>query len=214
MLPGMDWARFSVVGWGESLLGSCVVPLTFVRAGVDHFGSVLRAWDEVWKRGYRRIGFVLLPLRPGSQDDQIRWAASQSCMLRIAPRERVPTLLCTTEKEQGKVTELKKWVNRYRLDAVIGFGSFFLRLLGREGFRVPRDLGFASLHVLEKPEPIGALAIKLAGMKDIRMESMMAAVESLDQQIRHHQYGLPQQPRTIMIHSEWIDGETLPPRLA
>jgi DNA-binding LacI/PurR family transcriptional regulator len=211
MLPGMDWARFSVVGWGESLGDSAAAQMALFRVGVDHFGLVQRVWEETWQRGYRRIGFALFELRPGSQDDQIRWAATQSCLQRLAPRQRIPTFVPTPAgKEVVDFRELKSWMDRYRPDAVIGFSALFIWLLKQEGFRVPQDLGFAGLHVFEWPQSIAGSMIRPSGMKDVRMESMMAAVESLDQQIRHHQYGLPQQPRTVMIHSEWQDGDTLP----
>jgi hypothetical protein len=49
-----------------------------------------------------------------------------------------------------------------------------------------------------------------AGMKQMRAESLFVTLELLDQEIRHHQVGLAQRPRTVMIHSEWSDGKTLP----
>jgi hypothetical protein len=44
------------------------------------------------------------------------------------------------------------------------------------------------------------------------VKSILAALELLDQQIRHHQCGLSNEPRVLMIDPEWIDGETLPDR--
>ena len=37
------------------------------------------------------------------------------------------------------------------------------------------------------------------------------AVEWLDQLIRHGQFGFPEAPRSQLLCSRWIDGETLPP---
>jgi hypothetical protein len=40
----------------------------------------------------------------------------------------------------------------------------------------------------------------------------MLSLELLDQQIRHHEFGLSGEPRTLMINSEWVEGSTLPPK--
>ena len=69
-LPGMDWSRFAVVRWGECIPEAPGAPHPdFSRACVDHFGSLLRAWEETRKRGYQRIGIVLFKVRPDSADD-------------------------------------------------------------------------------------------------------------------------------------------------
>jgi LacI family transcriptional regulator len=210
-LPGMDWSRFSVVGIDESLADSqdSEQPLLY-RAAVDHLALVLKAWSETWKRGYRRIGFGLFKLRPALMDDYARWAATQICLLRIPARLRVPTFLAKAQDDIEGL-DLKKWAERHRPDAVIGFNSYFGTKLREQGFRIPQDIGFATLH-REAESTLPSEITTDAGMKHVRRQSILSAIELLDQQIRHHRYGLAREPRTLMIQSEWVEGETLPPK--
>ena len=212
MLPGMDWSRFSVVGFGESTVETPDSPQPVLyRSAVDHSGVILRAWNETWKRGYRRIGFALLVWEAAIMDDQLRWSATQFCLQRIPRRLRIPPFVVKAKKDFN-FQKFRPWMDRYRPDAVLGFNETFGWLLVNEGFRVPQDVGFASLHTT--PDSLFPRSKDCtAGMKTMDPECLLAAVELVDQQIRHHQYGLSWEPRTLMIHSKWIDGETLPSRV-
>ena len=209
LLPGMDWNRFCIVEWGESSADP-VAPAGRLpyRATVDHFDLVRRTWDEVWKRGYRRIGFAFLPLSDTVPEDDVRWGAAQSCLRRVPPRQRIPPYipLRVHWKDSGLLAD---WVRRYRPDAVIGFNGFFLWGLRNEGFRVPEEIGFAALH---RPEPTKDYHYNDSGMKEMNLEIMLAALELMDQRVRHHQYGLSKESRTVMIAAQWIEGNTLPPK--
>ena len=211
LLPGMDWTRFCVVQRGES--GGNPVPpaaqLPF-RATLDHFNLIVRAWDETWKRGYRRIGFAFLPLSEKVPEDDVRWGAAQSRLRRVSRRDRIPPFILPRLTWQDSPL-MADWVRRYRPDAVIGFNAFFLWALRQEGFRVPEDIGFATLHKSMPPLP-NNFDFRESGMKALNLEVMFAVLELMDQLVRHSQYGLSKEPRTVMIQSEWIDGETLPRR--
>jgi LacI family transcriptional regulator len=214
MLPGMDWNRFSVVEVEGDTVETIDSPRPlFSGAVVDHFGLALRAWNETWKRGYRRIGFALFNLDPQSMDDRQRWSAVQLCQHRVSARLRVPPFFLMPGNEQSSGDgELRKWLERYRPDAVIGFNSAFIWFLKEAGRRIPEDIGFASLHKQIDPE----ISLELdpeSGMKFMYLECQLASLELLDQQIRRHQCGLPRRPRTVMVHSEWVDGDSLPPRV-
>ena len=210
MLPGMDWSRFSVVGWGQGAEEPPDRPPSLLyRVAIDHFRAVQRVWHEAWKRGYRRIGFALFTLAENSMEDQLRWGAILSCLQRLPPSQRVPSFL-TDPAGGSDFRGVADWVRDNRVDAVIGFNGFFSWALRQAGIRLPEDIGFASLHV--EPEIVPPNGVLDSGTKEMRVQAMMAALELLDQQIRHHQYGLPREPRTLMINSEWIEGTTLPHR--
>jgi LacI family transcriptional regulator len=211
MLPGMDWNRFSVVGWGEGVVATAdsLKPM-LSRATVDHFASVLRCWDEVWKRGYRKIGFALFETSQSAVEDRIRLGAALTCLQQTHQSLRIDPFILKTAHLDSQ--SLAQWVRLNEADAVIGFNGHVSWALETQGFRLPEDLGFASLHNEGDPRIVPYVKNRNSGMKEMRFISMLAAVELLDQQVRHHQYGLPREPRTIMINSEWIDGETLLPK--
>jgi LacI family transcriptional regulator len=212
LLPGMDWNRFCVVEWGESSADPVATTEQLpYRATVDHFNSIVRTWDEAWKRGYKRIGFGFLPLSEKEPEDDLRWGAAQSCLRRVPRRFRIPPLILhRIDWKDSRI--VADWARRHRLDAVIGFNTFFLWALKTEGFRIPDEIGFATLHSVPSAE--GAeYDFGEAGMKDMRLEIMLVALDVMDQMVRHHQYGLFKEPRTVMIQSKWIEGVTLPIRV-
>jgi DNA-binding LacI/PurR family transcriptional regulator len=212
MLPGMDWSRFSLVGLGERMADPhSQPPLTTAYAAVDHFGQVVRVWDEIWKRGYRRIGIALFRLSDISLDDQSRWGATQCCLKRIPRQSRIPVHLSIgLQGGEESVQQFAKWLHRYQPDAILGFNGYFLALLRGQGLRSPDDIGFAGLYRNLLAEPGHPMEISIAGMEEMRSHAILVALDLLDQQIRHYESGLSQYPRTLMIHSRWIDGETLP----
>jgi LacI family transcriptional regulator len=215
MLPGMSWSRFCVVGWGEGTTESSASSETLLyRAMVDHFSLVTRAWEETWKRGYRRIGFALFQIVPNIIEDQIRLGAIQCCLLRVPARDRILPFIPKKEIGDWDAHLLTDWVRRHRPDVVIGFNPYFRWALESEGFRIPRDIGFAALHKDLDLDQLPGGGERDSGMREMRTKVMMAAVELMDQQIRSHQYGLPKEQRVLLINSEWVDGETLPSKIS
>ena len=213
MLPGMDWDRFAVAGSGEIITDSSTPHSISVNyAAMDHFRAVLTAWDETRKRGYQRIGFAFFRISSAFMEDQIRWGAAQACLRRVPPRCRIPPFVQSSELDMMAPSDFAKWVRLHRLDAVIGFNNYMRWALEHEGFRVPEDIAFASLHRETSSNLLGVKDDRASGMKDLRLEVAFAAIELLDQQIRHHQYGLLPVPRIQMIQSKWIDGDSLPDR--
>jgi hypothetical protein len=157
---------------------------------------------------------VLLKDQRALRDDQLRIAAAQFCLSNVPPRLRIPLYLGKVE-EHFDSCSLGKWVRRHRLDAVIGFSGGVHWGLRHAGFRMPEELGFAVLHRDVDFEHLSGPSEYLpSGMKEMRLPSMLAALELLDQQIRHHQFGISGKPRVLMIGSEWVEGNTLPPKTA
>ena len=210
LVEGVDWSAFSVVSAGGGFASPDPAAYPLNRTAVDHYGLILRAWSETWKRGYRRIGFVLFRHSPLLTDDETRRGAAEVCRLRIPRHLRIPVFEYEAP-QAGPRSVVEDWVRRYRPDAVIGFNATILFDLQQAGFRVPEDLGFVSLHTDKghSPEEKG-WADSVSGMAKMRMEEIYAALELLDQQIRHHHYGLNPRARTLMISSEWVEGSTLP----
>lgn len=206
-LPGMDWGKFSVVGLGEGIADHNS-PLPLLRATVDHFGIIRQAWEETWNRGYRKIGFLLFRIPHRPMEDEERWAAVQACLRRLPDKNRLLPFFSDLNGDKGPdLKALKAWVRRYQPDAVIGYNAWFLWSLIQLGFKIPQDFAFANLT--KEPE-VNVLSIPESGMKYMRFAPIQAGLELLDQQIRHHQHGLPLHPRTLTIHSEWLEGNTMP----
>ena len=213
LLVEMDWKPFSVVALGESVGDEISAHLSLNRASVDHFGLVMQAWSKAWDRGYRRIGVALLKHTTLLADDEARFGAVAACQGRDPSQPKIPPFIWTMN-EPGFEKRLVDWAREYQPDAILGFNGWILRILQEAGFQVPQKMGFAALHLrwggVDDKDFFGQ---HISGMKEMVVERMQAAVELLDQQIRHYQHGLDPRARTALIHSEWVEGETLPPNL-
>jgi LacI family transcriptional regulator len=210
-LPGMDWNLFSVAGWGE-IIADASHPFSSLvnHATVDHFRTVLYAWNEVKKRGYERIGFVLLNV--STIDDQLRWGAVQTCLREVSAKNRIPHFFIEWESGRYNTAELAAWIRRHRPEAIIGFNGLIRWALEFEGFRIPEDMPFASLNKDTNYDLLQMADNSDSGMKHMRLEAMFAAIDLLDQQIRHREFGLLPTSRIQVIQSHWIDGDSLPDR--
>jgi LacI family transcriptional regulator len=142
-------------------------------------------------------------------DDEMRLAAVETCQSRLPRRFRVPLLPIDAQKRHP-TREIERWALEHRPEAVIGFNSGIVRNLENAGLRVPEDMAFASLHV----DPMDRIPgrTRVSGMQNMTPERIETAIQLLDQQIRQHQYGLDPKARTLMIHSEWMEGGTTPAR--
>jgi len=206
-LPGMEWGKFSVVGLGEGIADRNS-PLPLLRAAVDHFDVVRQAWEETWSRGYRKIGFLLFRVPYRRMEDEERWGAVQVCLARLPERKRITPFISDFNEGRGPDRKaVDAWVRRHRPDAIIGYNAWYHWVLTQLGYRIPQDFAFAILH---KETGTEAITTPQSGMKHMRSDPILAGLELLDQQIRHHQHGLPLHPRTLTIHSEWLEGNTMP----
>ena len=185
--------RFPVVCCGR------VDPLPFHTVRPAILSAVKRAFEEITAKGYRRIGAAVLRHDPPVEDDFTRLATALGCYHELGPDyERIPPLVCGME---GGV-ELQNWLREYKPDAVLGFHDGLLSEIRDAGMRVPKDIAFASLHRGDF-EPG-------AGLDQNYKAIAYAAVNLMDQLIRHGEVGIPEDPLTITVEASWFDGPTLP----
>lgn len=99
-----------------------------------------------------------------------------------------------------------EWFEKCRPDVVIAFTDTQYSFLKAAGYRMPEDVGFASLHLeasnLEESLPRGGLLVR---RDRIARESVII----LDQLIRHNLRGFPEARDDLLIPAEWHMGKTL-----
>ena len=72
------------------------------------------------------------------------------------------------------------------------------------GYRIPEDIGLAATSILDGNSD--------AGIDQNSEEIGKAAAETLLSLMNHHEYGIPEVVREVLITGKWVDGTTLPPR--
>jgi len=171
--------------------------------GSDHRQDVRLAFQHLRARGYRRIG---LAIGRADEDatDRLYTAGYLLEQGAIAPEERVPEMLFPYNCTAAKASELLgQWIRTHQVDALMCNWPGIEKMLRATGLRVPQDVAYASLCLLERnaqqagvcpnPRIVGAKAIEL--------------VASL---LKSGERGVPDYASRTYVKSYWQDGETVP----
>lgn len=192
--PSLVWDYFAAVS-----LSSPFPNLTLTTVCNDHFFSGLQAVRECHRLGYRRPGLVMLSSHHARF--QGRWEAGIYMAQRDLPDAHVLGTLVVDDWDD--VPKLREWYRRERPDVIITPGAeLLLPILRREGWRVPEEVGLASLGCSEPAHPCSGIFQNGFLMGETAMDILIGMVE-------HNEQGLPSQARTMMVEGVWNPGRTL-----
>lgn len=195
------WRHFPIVQCGRF---RSPVAVHTVRS--DIFRSTKLIFMELRQRGYRRIGLGIGRHAQVLEDDEARLGSALSLSaFHTDPKDRIPPY-------EGLIHDrnaFKAWLQTYRPDAVIGFSVGNYYDLIESGFRVPEEVGFASIHLSNNEFQNG---IHLCGLNQQSDVIARESVYLIDQLIRFKSLGFPRVPHHLLIPSVWMDGESLRPR--
>jgi len=191
----LEWENFAVV----TLERSPHYPL-FHHVVPNHYADLMLCWDHLRLRGYTRIGLVV------RKDLAVRWthqweaAHSYAQTLVTARIDRIPTL----ELEGGdRVAQIRAWLRKYRPEAVINRSEEFHAAIREEGLRIPDDLGYVGLNVVDDLLP------NASGIVQPRTTMGATAVDMLNNLLLHNQRGFQPVALGTQIDGQWRDGDTL-----
>lgn len=186
----LRWEHFSVVTIGHTLQK----PEFHMVANHMHYSASL-AVRELFKCGYRRIGFVIEHLRDLKSDKNYR--AGYLVEVESEPKLKklevhLPDVL--------DLNHLSKWFYEQRPDVVLTIHPQVLPLLEQMKLQIPRDVGFALL--------IGGNR-KIAGV-DQKVDLIgSTAAEFISSLIHQNERGIPHFPKQIFLRSRWVRGSTI-----
>ncbi len=191
---GLDWEQFSTVTIERS------VHYAHFHHIVPNYSADLRlAWDRLRERGYTRIGLVIdagLAERVAHQ-----WEAAHAFeQTRSArPHEAIPTLVVDSVDPS---TSIREWLRRHRPDAIISRCNDVLPAVAGLGLRVPRDLGYASLNVVDD-------APGVSGILQHRDVMGATAVDVLHSLLHRNHRGPHAVAQGTQIDGTWHEGRTV-----
>lgn len=194
----MDCSSFSVVTMARTFRQP-----QLHQAAADDFANLTTAFEGLRNLGYQRIGFFSMPL-VCEWTDQRQIGAFLQASSALPPSRRLPPLVRPEESPEG-FAAFRKWVRRWKPDALISPSRTQLEWLAELGIQVPRDCGYAHLN----------LAGDVAGWAGIdpRIEGIAAsAVDMLIGQIHRHETAPPPVPRELLIRGAWVQGSTVRPQ--
>lgn len=198
----LDWKAYSVVTIERSKHYA-----NFHHLVPNHYADLLLCWSQLRARGYTRVGLAV------RRDLAVRWSHQWEAAHAFAQSQEtgakldfVPTLeLSPTNQTE----QIRTWLRTHRPQAVIGRCENFREAAAAEGLKIPRDIGYVSLNIIDD----------LAGTSGIDQHRDImgaTAVDVLNSLLQRNQRGM--QPASIgtQIDGTWHDGKTLrakPPKI-
>jgi LacI family transcriptional regulator len=173
------------------------------RVTSHFYNDTVTALNRIYALGYRRPGLVL-----GTHEDtRSAYAHSAAylgwCEHTIAPSGALPVLRLREVEEPP----LTGWLVKHRPDVVLFVHqpemiSRFRAVLQRLQIAIPKKLGVAVLsHEVQ--------GTGFSGLQQNQLLMGAWAVELLAARIANRDFGIPTNPRTEMVESEWIKGTSL-----
>jgi LacI family transcriptional regulator len=190
----LDWEKFSTV--------TIERPIRYAHFHhiVPNYSADLRlAWARLREYGYRRIGLVIeagLAERVAHQWEAA-YAFEQSRP--TAATASIPTLVVAAATPVGTIGA---WLRQHKPDAVISRCNEVLAATAAEKLRVPRDLGYASLNVVDD-------AAGVSGIRQHREVMGAAAVDALHGLLHRNHRGPHAVAQGTQIDGSWHEGRTV-----
>lgn len=195
----MDWKHFATAAISHTL----VRPLVN-RASHAHYNGMFLALRQLRHHGYRRIGFATRL----EQSERVAssWLAALLVYQQTIPEgNRIKPLLSPVSvHDVMDKAAFNDWVRREKPDAVVSNLAEVLDLLLGAGFRVPEDIGYASIDLTNTRVP-------WSGVDQQAQEVGAATVDLVVTQLQNNEFGLPKYPKTVNIDGIWREGNTLLP---
>lgn len=200
MLHARGRASFRWELFAPATVSHTIVQPRVHRAATSHFQVMVHALRNLKRLGYTRVGYVNLFEQEDMNNDA--WLGGYLAHhFRGQQAIPIPPLLLP----RWDKARVAAWLEEHRPQAVVANMPEVPALLQELGYRVPADIGFASLDVLPGVEP-------WAGIDVCRREVGARAVDLVVEQLQNNELGLSQRPKTVMVEGVWHDGPTLKAR--
>lgn len=188
----LQWAHFAAIAFGYTL----AFPRLHLVSN-NTFLSMQTAVARARELGYRRLGLIISPA--ANHRVQRMWRAGFFEQQQDWPRqERLP--VCLYENVDS---DILRWMDRHRPDAVVCHDPRVLALLKENGYRIPEDVAYLT-------QSIGDYPAEVSGVYENPLESGIAAVDFLVPMIHRAEWGIPKIPQRLLSEGTWHEGRTLP----
>ena len=170
----------------------------------DQYESSRLAVQRLWRRGYRRIGYVGDRRIERIVNGRFYAGFHATLQTEFGSRPLAPLI---TDNEN----EALQWLRRHRVDAIVTAARRLYALLRDRDVRMPEEIGFAHLNVEDAEGVSGVPSGEISGVKQDNIGVGANAVELLVSLLYHNELGLPCHPRGMQVQGTWVDGKTVRP---
>jgi DNA-binding LacI/PurR family transcriptional regulator len=185
-----NWQGFSVIEFGYNLAEP-----QFHRVVHDYYHAMQTACAYAIKAGHRRIGLTL-PQRADIKTHHLWTAAYLHFQQSLAAADRVPMYI----PDHITTTGLRAWSLEHSLEAILLGGHHYpLAQHITHPFTFPKNIALISLDLREHSGPTPGIFQDWPAMGE-------AAADMLIDQLHRGEFGVPSQPRSLMVSGLWNDG--------
>lgn len=188
----LEWQHFAA-----ATIGYTIAQPVLNRTSHAHYNGMFLALRELEKHGYRRIGYVTR----SEQDERVNhnWLGSLLAYNEARPAERRVAPLLAPDLS---IQTFRAWLKRERPEVVLSNLVDPLTLLRELRYRVPEDIGYASID-------LSPTAFGIAGIDQLPEQVGAMAADLAIKQAQHNEFGLPAHPVDMRIDGVWRDGGTI-----
>ncbi len=188
----LEWGHFATVALGFTLAHPGVH-----RVSNDHFHSLIIAFEECRRLGYRRLGLALS--ETVNEKVQRRWlAAYLLAQHQAGDLEQLVPLVAETLTERA----FRDWFEAQRPEVIIAPAPQQIMLwLEAWGLRVPKDIGVASLSAPK-------LGDAMTGICQNGEQLGRRSIDLLVTLLERNELGLPALPDMLLVDGTWNRGQT------
>jgi LacI family transcriptional regulator len=189
----LGWEHFACVTKGLTVAHP---PLHRVMS--SHYEDMRLVFQQLTRRGYRRIGLVLGEALSDRVDHA--WLAAYYVFQNSLPADgRVAPLLM---RKPGALAAFTRWFETSAPEVLLFSDQPVPGWVASLGLRVPEDVGL--LHLDWAPD-----LAPMAGL-DSEPESLgVAAVDLLVGQLHAYEYGVPRHEKIVTIKGRWVSGASI-----
>lgn len=195
-----DWKEFSA-----ATINYNVTSPALHCAAEDFFGNVRLAIDELWRRGFRRIGFV--SKRYHEPESNYRLAAAYTRFLTLREDRSLPDpevlIMEDWNREKFHIRHrdiFLAWHKKEKCEAIITLDWDVGRWLPAAGIKVPDKV---SVLLLNQCPRFG----HFSGIDPNYEMVGAAAMDLVAEQITNNESGLPYSPKEVLAHGRWAEGK-------
>lgn len=190
----LNFSRFCAVGLSRALDWT---GLDFVTT--NHYGSCSLAFEQCWRRGYRRIAYATTPVLEDRVGRRLLAAYLERQERHEIPRRQwIPPFTFL----QGRPDALQTWLKRHRPEVIISHFEWREDRLIPGNWTPPSGVDLVN-PVLLSPDP------RMAGVVQPLEDIGIQAVDLLHAKLLIHQPGIPRRAKALLIDGIWQGGASL-----
>ncbi|MDF7801249.1 LacI family DNA-binding transcriptional regulator [Pontiellaceae bacterium B1224] len=196
----LDWSTFSWNDFATVRFGRTIPQPETHFVSSAQINNTILAFNKTHELGYQRIGLACDWLKYRFFGIGFAWAQQH-----VSVEQQLPTLsLEHTDSFEKKKQKLNNWIKKTNPDAIITDSPELPLMLENLGYRIPEDIGLATLSINDTPID--------TGINQEPFDMGRAAVRQIVALLSENNFGLPENRHETLIGGTWVDGSMLPPR--